>query len=185
MVPALKTLEESQWLPLAEIRALQLSKLKSILNHAYSTVPFYRRAFDKHKLKPDDIQSIEDLKLSPLLEKHDLSELSSTLRLPRRKMGRYSTRMTAGTSGIPSIVYVDNEAGAESLAARFRSQGSVVGSADGARCALPESATEHPSTGNAANLRTAFYQHCGIGRGGAAVGRIATGIARGSGESAS
>jgi len=120
---ALKNLERTQWFSLEEIEALQLAKLKSLISHAYSTVPFYRQRLDELDLKPHDVATLDDVKLLPLLEKGDVAKLASTVHLPRMKARNFSVRMTAGTSGIPTTIYVDRNTNTQSLAARYRSQG--------------------------------------------------------------
>ena len=45
-----------------ELRHEQLQRLRWSVVHAYTNVPFYRKAFDDQGLKPMDINSLEDLK---------------------------------------------------------------------------------------------------------------------------
>ncbi|MEK6299771.1 MAG: phenylacetate--CoA ligase family protein [Acidobacteriota bacterium] len=67
-------LEESQWQSAAEIREYQDEQLRSLVEHAYRTAPFYRRRFDDLKLRPDDIKTVEDLQKLPVLTKEDVRE---------------------------------------------------------------------------------------------------------------
>lgn len=60
--------------PVARIRALQERRLRSILRHAYRTVPFYREAMRDKALRPEDFQVIKDLQQLPLIDGHDLQE---------------------------------------------------------------------------------------------------------------
>ena len=48
-----------------EIGALQLKRLKWTLNHAYSNVAHYKKAFDKAGAHPDDLKSLDDLRIFP------------------------------------------------------------------------------------------------------------------------
>ena len=43
------------------MRALQLEKLKKTVKHGYENVPHYKEAFDKAGVKPEDIQTLEDI----------------------------------------------------------------------------------------------------------------------------
>ena len=44
-----------------ELRTLQLDRLKQALKHAYESVPHYRRKFDEHGVRPEDLKRLEDL----------------------------------------------------------------------------------------------------------------------------
>ena len=65
----LRWLEQSQWWPETTIQQYQQDQLRKIIGHAYNTVPYYRRVFDKLKLKPDDIKTTDDLRKIPVLTK--------------------------------------------------------------------------------------------------------------------
>src|SRR5436309_3224817 len=65
-------LEESQWWSAAKIEEYQDEQLHKLIQHAYTNVPYYQGVFDKLKLKPADIKSIEDLHKIPVLTKEDV-----------------------------------------------------------------------------------------------------------------
>lgn len=52
--------------PLDEILARQRRRVRSIVAHAYHTVPYYREVMDAAHLGPDDFQSADDLARLPL-----------------------------------------------------------------------------------------------------------------------
>lgn len=56
------------------LRNLQESKLRSIVNHAYKTTPFYKRLMDASGVSPDHIRTIEDLSKLPLVTKQDIQD---------------------------------------------------------------------------------------------------------------
>src|SRR5262249_31704652 len=66
--------ERTQFLPAAELRALQEKRLAALLDHAYRQCPFYRDRFDAAGLKPGDVRRLEDLPALPALEKRDIQE---------------------------------------------------------------------------------------------------------------
>src|SRR5438552_1115656 len=70
----LREFEETQFLPEEEIRALQLARLRTLLEHAYQQCPFYRERFQQAGLLPDDIRTLDDLAALPVLEKSDIQE---------------------------------------------------------------------------------------------------------------
>jgi phenylacetate-CoA ligase len=57
-----------------ELLDLQLKGLQWTVNHAYQGSGFYRRRFDKAKVKPGDIRSLDDLKKLPFTTAQDLQD---------------------------------------------------------------------------------------------------------------
>ena len=59
------------------MRALQLKKLKETVKYEYDNVPYYREKMDKAGVKPEDIQTLEDIRKLPFITKEDrAAELS-------------------------------------------------------------------------------------------------------------
>jgi phenylacetate-CoA ligase len=91
-----------------EIDRLQLRRLRSLLQHAYLTVPYYKRAFDAAGFKPNQIESIADLSKIPLLSKQDVREnvhfaMFSDLH-NKKEMHKINT---SGSTGEPFVCYAD------------------------------------------------------------------------------
>jgi len=58
--------------PYKELKSLQDRKLRHfITRHLYPFSPYYRRLFDKHKIKPGEIRCVEDLKKIPFTYKNN------------------------------------------------------------------------------------------------------------------
>jgi phenylacetate-coenzyme A ligase PaaK-like adenylate-forming protein len=51
------------------MRALQLTKSKKLVKTCYERVPLTRRRMDEKGVKPEDIKSLEDIKLLPFMMK--------------------------------------------------------------------------------------------------------------------
>lgn len=66
--------EEMETMPRERLEALQLERLQAVVERAYETVPFYKRALDEKGVKPGDIQSLEDLSKLPFTSKEVLRE---------------------------------------------------------------------------------------------------------------
>ncbi|QLA16278.1 phenylacetate--CoA ligase family protein [Desulfolutivibrio sulfoxidireducens] len=64
--------DDMETLPREELEALQLRRLKGLVDRVYANVSFYRKAFDAAGVKPTDIQSLADLRYLPFTEKQDL-----------------------------------------------------------------------------------------------------------------
>ena len=98
--------EALSW-PRRDIEAFQLVRLKWLLQHAYSNVPFYRSAFNENGLTPESISSLEHYGRLPLLTRSNLRDslhdlLSSDFQI--RKTSRHSS---SGTTGTPIVFYKD------------------------------------------------------------------------------
>ena len=95
--------------PIEWIEHLQRIRLRSIIRHAYVTVPFYHKAMDERGLRPEDFQTISDLCKLPLIDsamlQNDPKQFGSTLFQGKAPEAFH----TCGTrSGIPKSVYWDN-----------------------------------------------------------------------------
>ena len=102
-------LSRTEWLSRTELESYQDERLRAVVAHAYRTVPYYRRLFDRCGLKPEDIRGRADLHKIPLLTRDDIranfDDLCST-DVPRRQM---RTGHTSGTTGTPLTVGYDRD----------------------------------------------------------------------------
>ena len=57
-----------------ELQALQLTRLRWSLRHAYENVAHYRAAFDAAGIHPDDLTSLSDLARFPFTDKKTLRD---------------------------------------------------------------------------------------------------------------
>lgn len=81
----------------------QLEKLQSTLNRAYKSVPFYRNQFDRNRIDPAQIESLEDLRKIPFTRREHLSENYpyGLFAVPLRDVVRIHT--TPGTELKPTV----------------------------------------------------------------------------------
>ncbi len=96
--------DEFETLPREALEALQLKRLKAVVERVYATVPFYKRKFDEAGVKPDDIKSLEDLKRLPFTTKDDLRENYpfGMFAVPLKQVVR--VHASSGTTGKPTVV---------------------------------------------------------------------------------
>lgn len=66
--------EEIETASREQIVAIQNEKIVRQVKNVYENVPYYRALMDKQGVKPDDVKSIDDIKLLPFLTKDDLRE---------------------------------------------------------------------------------------------------------------
>ncbi|KKM09001.1 coenzyme F390 synthetase [Clostridiales bacterium PH28_bin88] len=65
---------EIETMPREELKKYQLKLLREAVDYSYNRSPYYRRAFDMHNVKPEDLKSLEDLKRFPTMNKITLRE---------------------------------------------------------------------------------------------------------------
>ena len=94
----LRFLEESQWWDKERITAFQNEQLRNITEHAYNEIPHYKHLWDSHGIKPEQIQSIEDLKKLPIVKKSDIRKIAAS-RKHRKK--RVIDGVSSGSTGEP------------------------------------------------------------------------------------
>lgn len=115
----LKELEASQWWPRDRIEALQLRRLRDLVSSAYEHTPYWREVMDERDIGPDAIESLDDLKRFPLLEK-------PTLRARREEMvwrdegPRVMLVRTSGSTNEALQFYTNSNREGEINAARIR-----------------------------------------------------------------
>ena len=96
--------KEEECMPRAELRALQLQKLRSLVARVYASVPAYTEALDRAGVKPDDIKTLDDIRRLPFTTKADLRNHYPLgyLAIPRREVTRFHG--SSGSTGKPTFV---------------------------------------------------------------------------------
>jgi len=110
LTPARNTLDPIEIASRDEIAALQLSRMKWSLNHAYQNVPHYKAAFDAAGVHPDDLHTLSDLTKFPFTVKQDLRDNYpfKMFAVPRTQIAR--VHASSGTTGQPTVVgYTKND----------------------------------------------------------------------------
>jgi len=130
--------EEFETLPREALEALQLKRLRKLTERVYSSVAPYRAKMDEAGVKPDDIQSLDDLKKLPFTTKDDLRDNYpfGLFAVPLEDVVRIHA--SSGTTGKPTVVGytrrdIDTwaELMARTLASAGASRGDVVHNAYG------------------------------------------------------
>jgi len=104
-IEAYKLIKNQQKSP-EEIKRIQDKKLKRLIKHSYEKVPYYRQFFDSLNLKPEDVQSAEDLPKLPLLSKKIIKSLPLKQMIAKGvDLKKCRTAKTSGTTSEPFQVY--------------------------------------------------------------------------------
>ena len=87
-----------------ELTALQLTRLRTLVAHAYANVPMYRERFDATGVHPSDLRELSDLARFPFTVKDDLRQHYpfGMLAVPREQLAR--VHASSGTTGRPTVV---------------------------------------------------------------------------------
>ncbi|MER5952000.1 phenylacetate--CoA ligase PaaK [Streptomyces sp. NPDC001904] len=91
-------------LGVAELRDLQLERLRATLARVYERVPFYREAFDKAGVRPGDCGSLADLARFPLTTKADLRDNYPFGMFAVDQTELRRLHASSGTTGTPTVV---------------------------------------------------------------------------------
>lgn len=94
--------KETQWYDADTMKLYQLGKLKRLVKHCYDNVPFYRKYMNNLRLTPEDIKSLEQIKLFPIITK-EIIQQNYTSFIPDniKEIKGVKTSQTGGTTGNP------------------------------------------------------------------------------------
>ncbi len=118
-------LKESENWDNDRLHAYQLEQTVDLLIHSMKNVPYYRKLFRSIGFRPEKMQSVDDLKVLPYLDKGDVRDSVTELvdeSIPLRLLIR---KPTGGSSGIPLSIYLTRESTAAFLAFRANILGRI------------------------------------------------------------
>ncbi len=91
--------KDMETMPIEEIKKIQNEKLVKQVKYVYDNVKYYRDLMDKKGVKPEDIQSTDDLYKLPFLKKDDLREAYPFGLLATDIKNCVRIQSTSGTTG--------------------------------------------------------------------------------------
>lgn len=106
---AYKYILQSQWWPIGKLEEFQNERLASIIQHAYTNVPYYRDIFMERGLKPSNINDKSDLSKLPILTKDDIRKNFNSMVAVNRAKYKAEIRHTSGSTGEPLSYYIDKK----------------------------------------------------------------------------
>ena len=115
----LKELEASQWWPRERIEALQIQRLRELARAAHEHTSYWQSVMDERGFSPDAIQSLDDLKRFPLLEKATLRDRREEM-VWRDEGPRVKLVRTSGSTNEALQFYTSSSREASINAARIR-----------------------------------------------------------------
>jgi phenylacetate-CoA ligase len=96
--------EEFETLPRPALEALQLKRLKSVLERVYASVPFYRQALDEVGVRPDDVRTLADIRKLPFTYKQDMRDSYPYGLFAAKMEDVVRIHASSGTTGKPTVV---------------------------------------------------------------------------------
>jgi len=102
-------LRESEKWDRDRLEAYQFEQLKDLLIHAGKNVPYYRKVFREYGFKPEKVQSLEDIKVLPYLDRTAIKGRHHEFISENIPEGKLIAATTIGTSGIPLVLYGTKE----------------------------------------------------------------------------
>lgn len=96
--------ERSQWWEPERIQRWQDDRLSRIVDYAYENIPFYRKRFREHSVRPEDVEGVTHLSRLPILTKDQVRAAGRELTNGDRNLVHGHT---SGTTGTPLDLWYD------------------------------------------------------------------------------
>jgi phenylacetate-CoA ligase len=108
-IPPMHPASAADFLPLAQLRDVQFTRLKFIVQRAYDNVALFRKRMDERKLKPGDLRTMDDIVKLPFTVKTDLRDTYpyGLAASPLQEIVRFHA--SSGTTGKPIVVAYTKE----------------------------------------------------------------------------
>jgi phenylacetate-CoA ligase len=99
-------LDRTQWLEPAELVQQQLIQVRALLTHCMSEVPYYRQAMLEAGLLPAAIQTLDDFRRLPILQRRTYQEKHQSFQAARLPPGTEPRQIarSSGSSGTPIAI---------------------------------------------------------------------------------
>lgn len=105
----MREIERIHSLSEVEIKQEEIERLKRLVCYAYEHTQYYKELFQREGIKPDDIQSIEDMRKIPFLTKDLLRENREKMVSDEFKNDDLIYITTSGSTGEPTGFYVQKD----------------------------------------------------------------------------
>ncbi|WP_426503769.1 phenylacetate--CoA ligase PaaK [Dactylosporangium sp. McL0621] len=130
VTPAPGTLDPIETASRDELAALQLTRLRQSLRHAYEHVAHYKNRFEAAGVHPDDLRDLSDLARFPMTTKADLraNYPFGMFAVPREQVARiHASSGTTGQATVVGYTKADVDTWADLMARSIRASGGRPG----------------------------------------------------------
>jgi len=104
----------------SEIRRIQDVKLRKLIHYCFENIKYYKEIFQQAGIKPEKINTLDDLNIIPILTKKELRDRFWDF-LPFKLQESRVTR-TSGSTGVPVCIFSDRNSRKFNSAAVIRSR---------------------------------------------------------------
>ncbi len=101
----LRFLRESERWSESQHTSYQVERLRALVSHAVVHSPYYRERYKSLGLSGNDVKSIDDLQILPILEKEDFRKNNELCVSTHTSKNRMWKSFTSGTTGMPLSAY--------------------------------------------------------------------------------
>ncbi|MBN1185604.1 MAG: phenylacetate--CoA ligase family protein [Bacteroidales bacterium] len=118
----LEFLLKSQWFNQDILNDYQSDRLKNLVEHAYKSVPYYKRLFDNLNISPTDIRCKADLTKLPILTKDTIKENLNSGNFIAKNIPKSNLKLksSSGSTGEPLFYYTTKNAYSMNIASNLR-----------------------------------------------------------------
>ena len=103
---AISLLRESETWDKQALVAHQEKRLRTLIDHCYSNVPYYREVFQEYGYSPKDISTVDDLRKLPFLTKEIVRKRKKDLLATNISFLNREEANTSGSTGAPLEFYI-------------------------------------------------------------------------------
>lgn len=111
---------QNQKKPLFFLINYQNKKLRELIKHAYTNVPYYRKKWKSISLDINKIKTIEDLNRIPLVTKQEITKNFNFFKSMDFQNRKSKLNKTGGSTGVPFQYYYDMNSWSMGWAANYR-----------------------------------------------------------------
>jgi len=96
-----KFIKKNEYKPLSSLQNYQEERLKKIIQYSYKKIPYYHHLFNRLKIDPQQIQSVDDLEKIPILTKDIIRTQYDQFKPMDLESQRWVRGSTGGSTGEP------------------------------------------------------------------------------------
>lgn len=100
-------------------------RLQKMVRYCYQSVPYYRKIFDEYGINPDSINTLDDLKVIPILTKNMVKDNFKDLISDDFDKNKMIKTSTSGTTGSGLFFYTTDKAIHEQFATFWRARNNI------------------------------------------------------------
>jgi len=100
-----RLLKQTEYMSKEELDAAVNERFLRTVRDAYENVPFYRRRFDEHGVRMDQIRDVSDITRLPVTDKSDIRAFAQEMLSRKADPSRLMILQTSGSTGEPASQY--------------------------------------------------------------------------------